>query len=35
MVDFNLDNMKVVYRFDKEPTTLELELESLVQELLD
>lgn len=35
MVDFNLDEMQVVCRFDKEPTALELELEALVQELLD
>ena len=35
MLDFNLDNMKVLYRFDKEPTALELELMILVQFLLD
>ena len=36
MFDFNLDEMKAVYRFeeDKTPSDLELELEALVQELL-
>ena len=35
MVDFNLDEMQVVCRFDKDPTALKAELELLVQELLD
>ena len=38
MFDFNLDEMKAVYRFEEDKTPsdleLELELEALVQELL-